>query len=146
MNATNTDARLTVAQLKERLNKDGNDLDAAISLGNIFYDNGDAVQSILYYQRALDINPDLPGVRTDLGTMYWRNEDISLAEKAFREAISRDPSFGHAYVNLGLLLHRARDNINEAREVWQQLLTNDPDHEVAPKARELLQETAALVI
>jgi tetratricopeptide (TPR) repeat protein len=146
MNATNTDARLTVAQLKERLNKDSNDLDAAISLGNIFYDNGDAVQSILYYQRALEINPDLPGVRTDLGTMYWRNDDISLAEKAFREAIRRDPSFGHAYVNLGLLLHRARDNINEAREVWQQFLTIDPDHEVAPKARELLQETAALVI
>jgi tetratricopeptide (TPR) repeat protein len=140
MNGTNT-----VAQLKERLNKDGNDLDAAISLGNIYYDNGDAGQSILYYQRALDINPDLPGVRTDLGTMYWRNEDISLAEKAFREAISRDPGFGHAYVNLGLLLHRARDNINEAREVWQQLLTIDPNHEVAPKARELLQETEALV-
>jgi len=59
MNATNT-----VAQLKERLNKDGNDIDAAISLGNIFYDNGDAGQSILYYRRALDINPDLPGVRT----------------------------------------------------------------------------------
>ena len=140
MNATNT-----VAQLKERLNKDGSDIDAAITLGNIFYDNGDAGQSIIYYQRALEINPDLPGVRTDLGTMYWRNDDISLAEKAFREAISRDPGFGHAYVNLGLLLHRAKDNISEARAVWQQLLTINPEHDVADKARELLQETAALV-
>ena len=140
MNATNT-----VAQLKERLNKDGSDIDAAISLGNIFYDDGDAGQSILYYQRALEINPDLPGVRTDLGTMYWRNDDISLAEKAFREAIARDPGFGHAYVNLGLLLHRAKDNISEARAVWQQLLAINPDHDVALKARELLQETEALV-
>jgi len=140
MNATNT-----VAQLKERLNKDGGDIDAAITLGNIFYDNGDAGQSIIYYQRALEINPDLPGVRTDLGTMYWRNDDISLAEKAFREAISRDPGFGHAYVNLGLLLHRAKDNISEARAIWQQLLTINPEHDVADKARELLQETAALV-
>jgi tetratricopeptide (TPR) repeat protein len=140
MNTTNT-----VAQLKERLNNDGNDIDAAITLGNIFYDNGDAGQSILYYQRALEINPDLPGVRTDLGTMYWRNDDISLAEKAFREAITRDPGFGHAYVNLGLLLHRAKDNIKEARSVWQQLLTINPDHEVATKARELLQETEALI-
>lgn len=140
MNSTNS-----VAQLKERLNKDSNDLDAAITLGNIYYDNGDAGQAILYYQRALDINPDLPGVRTDLGTMYWRNEDISLAEKAFRDVISREPGFGHAYVNLGLLLHRARDNVNEARTIWQQLLAIDPEHEVAPKARELLQETEALV-
>ena len=140
MNSTNS-----VAQLKERLNKDGNDIDAAITLGNIYYDNGDAGQAILYYQRALDINPDLPGVRTDLGTMYWRNEDISLAEKAFRDVISREPGFGHAYVNLGLLLHRARDNVNEARTVWQELLSIDPNHEVAAKARELLQETEALV-
>jgi len=140
MNTTNS-----VAQLKERLNKDGNDIEAAISLGNIFYDNGDAGQSILYYQRALAINPDLPGVRTDLGTMYWRNDDISLAEQAFREAIKRDPSFGHAYVNLGLLLHRAKDNVKEARSVWQQLLAVNPDHDVATKARELLQETAALI-
>ena len=139
------DDKNTVAQLKARLNKDSNDIDAAISLGNIFYDTGDAGLAILYYQRALDINPDLPGVRTDLGTMYWRNDDISLAEQAFRGAISRDPSFGHAYVNLGLLLHRAKDNVSEARTVWQQLLAVNPEHDVATKARELLQETAALV-
>jgi len=139
------DEKDTVAQLKERLNKDSNDMDAAISLGNLYYDNGDAGQAILYYRRALDINPDLPGVRTDLGTMYWRNDDVSLAEQAFRDAIARDPSFGHAYVNLGLLLHRAKDNVTEARTVWQQLLTVNPGHDVAAKARELLQETAALV-
>jgi cytochrome c-type biogenesis protein CcmH/NrfG len=139
------DEKNTVTQLKERLSKDSNDIEAAISLGNIFYDNGDAGQSILYYRRALDINPDLPGVRTDLGTMYWRNDDISLAEQAFRDAIARDSGFGHAYVNLGLLLHRAKDNVTEARTVWQQLLTVNPEHDVAAKARELLQETAALV-
>jgi cytochrome c-type biogenesis protein CcmH/NrfG len=139
------DENISVAQLKERLNKDSNDIDAAISLGNLYYDNGDAGQAILYYRLALDINPDLPGVRTDLGTMYWRNDDISLAEQAFRDAIARDPSFGHAYVNLGLLLHRAKDDVNEARTVWQQLLTVNPEHDVATKARELLQETAALI-
>jgi protein O-GlcNAc transferase len=139
MNTTNS-----VAQLKERLSKDSNDIEAATSLGNIFYDNGDAAQAILYYRRALDINPDLPGVRTDLGTMYWRNDDISLAEQAFRDTIARDPSFGHAYVNLGLLLHRAKDNVREAREIWQKLLMINPEHDVAAKARELLQETAAL--
>ena len=139
------DEKNTVTQLKERLSKDSNDIEAAVSLGNIFYDNGDAGQAILYYRRALDINPDLPGVRTDLGTMYWCNDDISLAEQAFRDAIARDSGFGYAYVNLGLLLHRAKDNVTEARTVWQQLLTVNPEHDVAAKARELLQETAALV-
>ncbi len=139
------DGKNSVAQLKERLNKDINDIDAAIGLGNIFYDRGESALSILYYRHALDINPDLSAVRTDLGTMYWRNEDISMAEQAFRDAIARDPGFGHAYVNLGLLLHRAKNNVTEARTVWQKLLEVDPGHDVATKARELLQETAALV-
>lgn len=135
----------TVAQLKERLNKDSKDIEAAISLGNIYYDKGDAGQSILYYRLALDIDPTLPGVRTDLGTMYWRNDDIGQAEQAFRAAIASDPGFGNAYVNLGLLLHRAKANVTEARAVWQQLLDVNPSHAAAGKARELLQETAALV-
>ncbi|HEY8887722.1 MAG TPA: tetratricopeptide repeat protein [Gallionella sp.] len=139
------DEQNSVARLKERLNTDSNDIDAAIALGNFYYDHENTGQSILYYRRALDINPDLAGVRTDLGTMYWRNDDISLAEQAFREAIARDPGFGHAYVNLGLLLHRAKNDVKEARAVWQKLLAVDSEHDMATKARELLQETAALV-
>lgn len=136
----------TVTQLRERLSKDSNDIDAAISLGNIFYDNGDSGQSILYYLRALEINPDLPGVRTDLGTMYWRNNDIGLAEQAFRDAIGSDDSFGFAYLNLGLLLYRAKNDIAGARSAWHKLLAVNPNHQAAGKARELLQETAALVM
>jgi tetratricopeptide (TPR) repeat protein len=139
------DDKASVDQFKERLNKNINDIDAAIALGNLYYDKGDAGQSIVYYRLALDINPALSGVRTDLGTMYWRNNDVGLAEQAFREAIKRDPSFGHAYVNLGLLLHRAKGNVIEARTVWQELLKINPQHDIAAKARELLQETAALV-
>ena len=135
----------TVAQLKERLNKNSKDIEAAISLGNLYFDKGDAGQSILYYRLALDIDPALPGVLTDLGTMYWRNNDVGQAEKSFRAAIASDHGFGNAYVNLGLLLHRAKNNVTEARAVWQQLLAVIPNHAAAGKARELLQETAALV-
>jgi tetratricopeptide (TPR) repeat protein len=77
--------------------------------------------------------------------MYWRNENISLAEQAFRQVIAHDPGFGHAYVNLGLLLQLAKNNLTEARAVWLQLITINPDHEVASRARELLRETAALI-
>ena len=132
----------TVAELKQRLNTNSSDIEAAITLGNIYFDTGDAGQAILYYRLALDVNPDSPAVLTDMGTMYWRNNDINLAEKAFRNAIAKDASFGNAYVNLGLLLHRAMDNVTEARAVWQQLLTANPNHASVAKARELLWETA----
>ena len=105
----------------------------------------DAPRSIIYYRRVLDIDPALPNARTDLGAMYWRNDDIGLAEQAFREAIASDSSFGQAYVNLGLLLRHAKGNVTEARTVWQQLLAVNPEHALAEKARELLQETAVLI-
>jgi tetratricopeptide (TPR) repeat protein len=139
------DEKNPVAELKARLNHDLDDIDAAIALGNFYYDQGDAGLSITYYRHALDINPDLASVRTDLGTMYWRNGDVSLAEQAFRRAIASDPGFGHAYLDLGLLLHRARNNVREARAVWQKLLDTDPENDVANRARELLRETGAQV-
>lgn len=135
----------TVDELKARINQNKGDIEAAISLGNIYFDAGDAGQAILYYRLALDADPDLPGVLTDMGTMYWRNNDINLAEQAFRDAIAKDSTFGNAYVNLGLLLHRAMDNVADARTVWQQLLTVNPGHAAASKARELLWETATPV-
>jgi len=135
----------SIDSLKERLNKDINDIEAALMLGNIYYDLNDAPRSIVYYRRVLDLNPALVNARTDLGAMYWRNEDIGLAEQAFRDAIAEDSGFGQAYVNLGMLLRHARGNINEARAIWQQLLSVNPGHALAAKARELLEETASSI-
>ena len=135
----------SIDQLKERLNMNISDIEAAISMGNLCYDSGDAPQAILYYRHVLDLDPTLSGVRTDMGAMYWRNGDISLAEQTFRDVIARDPSFGHAYVNLGQLLCKAKGNVAEARSVWQQFIANNPEHEVAGKARELLWETATQI-
>jgi len=135
----------SIDSLKERLSKDINDIEAALMLGNIYYDLNDAPRSIVYYRRVLDINTALLNARTDLGAMYWRNEDIGLAEQAFRDAIADDSGFGQAYVNLGLLLRHARGNISEARAVWQQLLSVNPEHALAAKARELLDETASSI-
>ncbi|MBI3902070.1 MAG: tetratricopeptide repeat protein [Nitrosomonadales bacterium] len=136
-------ATYTIAELKDRLSRDVNDVEAAVSLGNYYYDIGDAGLAISYYLRALDINSDMPGVRTDLGTMYWRNNDIGLSEVSFRKAIASDPGFVHAYMNLGLLLQREKFDEEGARALWQQIVEIAPDNEVADKARGLLAELPA---
>lgn len=136
---------VNTAQLKARLNEDVKDIDAARTLGNVHYDRGDAGLAILYYRHVLDLDPALSGVRTDMGAMYWRNENISLAEQAFRDVIARDPNFGQAHINLGLLLQRAKKDLPAARAVWQQFVDLNPEHEMAEKARELLDETSFLI-
>ncbi|MFZ5502634.1 MAG: tetratricopeptide repeat protein [Pseudomonadota bacterium] len=139
------DDKEVITLLNQRLNNDLNDIDAAINLGNYYFDKQSPAQAVLYYRAALDIDPSLTGVRTDMGVMYWQNGNLGLAEQAFREVIAQDPGFGQAYVNLGLLLHRAKNDLGEARSLWQQIVESDPNHAIAERARELLKETASAV-
>ena len=64
-----------LAQLKT------NPKDAAtlIKLGNLYYDGQSYPEAIQYYQKALEIEPDNPDVRTDLGTPYWYTGDADKA-------------------------------------------------------------------
>lgn len=136
------DRQTSIALLKDRLNADTKDVEAAVALGNLYYDDGNPGLAIVYYRLALDVDPSLSAVRTDMATMYWRNDNIAHAEQAFRDTISRDPGFGHAYVNLGLLLQHARGDNAAARDIWQQLVASYPQHSVTGKAMELIQSIA----
>jgi len=126
---------------KKRLNENPHDLDAAVNLGNICYDNSEPAQAIVYYRIALDINPNLPGVKTDMATMLWQIDNVSHAELCFRDVIKSNPGFGNAYLNLGYLLLHAKNEVKAARAVWTDLITGWPDDPAATKIRELLMET-----
>jgi len=124
-----------------RLNQNPRDIEAAVTLGNMYYDQDEAAQSILYYNVALDVNPNQPGVRTDMGTMYWKNGNVSFAERAFRQVVQEFPGFGNAYLNLGYLLLHAKNEVKEARRFWQQLVDQYPDEAATEQAEKLLKET-----
>ncbi|NOZ54056.1 MAG: tetratricopeptide repeat protein [Gammaproteobacteria bacterium] len=131
----------TINALLKQLNADSNDISTAVQLGNLYYDKREAPQAILYYQHALSLDDDQPGVRTDLGTMYWENGNVSLAELAFRKVIDKHPDFGNAYLNLGLLLVRGKNQVQEGRDLWQGLIDKLPKHAAVPRAKQLLMES-----
>ena len=135
------DLETTIAQLRERLNAnpDGADAaEAAATLGNIFYDEEDPPHAIMYYLIALEIDPDQPGTRTDMGAMLWQTGNVALAERAFRRVLAEHPDFGNAYINLGLLLEHGMGDTAQAREIWQTLVDRYPDDPSAEEARRLL--------
>jgi tetratricopeptide (TPR) repeat protein len=132
------DLETTIASLRQRLNENPEDADAAVQLGNLCYDQHDAPQAVMYYLIALNIDPGQPGVRTDMGTMLWRTGNVGLAEQAFRRVIAEHPDFGNAYVNLGHLLQRAKNDSARAKEVWRTLIQNHPQSAAAVEAGRLL--------
>lgn len=127
--------------LKQQLNFDPTNADAAAALGNYYFDQKNALAAIVYYQISLANNPAQPNVITDLGTMHWHNEDVGIAEYYFAKAIKEYPDFGNAYINLGLLCMHAKGDAEQATTLWQRLLDQYPEHPAASKARELLQES-----
>lgn len=130
-----------VEQLRASLNNNPDDAATAAALANAYYDSGNAPLAIVYYSVALRIDPNQPGVWTDMGTMFWQNGDVSLAEGAYREAIKRSPGFGNAYLNLGLLFRDAKRNPAQATAFWKELVERYPQHAAAQRARALLAET-----
>lgn len=128
-------------ELKERLNQNPLDVEAASLLGNICYDNEEPSQAIVYYRIALDIDEKLATVRTDMATMYWQIDNVAHAEIEYRKVIEKHAGFGNAYLNLGFLLMHAKNEIQAARFIWTELITSWPKDPAAPRIRELLLET-----
>ena len=136
-----TNTNNDIERLKTVLNHNPDDIAAAVSLGNIYYDLGQAALAIVYYSYALRIDSNQPDVWTDMGTMYWRNGDIGFAEGAYRQVLKNHAGFGNAYINLGLLLRDAKRNLGQACSLWKELVERYPNHPSVPRARALLAET-----
>src|ERR1044072_7442002 len=58
----------------------------------------DAVKA---YEELARLNPDQPQVQVDLGRAYDTNNETDKAINAFSRAISRDPNYAAAFLNLG---------------------------------------------
>ncbi|OGT18863.1 MAG: hypothetical protein A2V90_02810 [Gammaproteobacteria bacterium RBG_16_57_12] len=123
----------------DRLNNNPLDVEAAVYLGNTYYDNNEPAQAIVYYTIALQIKPDQPDVKTDLGAMYWRAGILSYAERTFREVVGDFPGFANAKLNLGLLLQQALGRATEAHQIFRDVAGDFPNEPAGRKALELLQ-------
>lgn len=126
--------------MRERLNTNPDDIEAAVSLGNYFFDQQLPPQSLVYYNMALLANPQQPGVRTDMGTMYWANGNFSHAEQNFRQVIDQYPGFGNAYMNLGLLYRNIKKDPINAIKIWKELVDGFPEDPAVDKVKQLLSE------
>lgn len=149
-----------VAALLARLEQDPNDLEALISLGNHYFEEGvywwgqedsrsalSAFESAdAYYESALRLAPDLTNVRTDLGTMYYYQgqlrDEPALVERAIQEwqvALSYEPDKPETLFNLGIG-YLALDQREQALAVWQRVIEVAPDSSSAQDARQMIEQ------
>jgi cytochrome c-type biogenesis protein CcmH/NrfG len=116
------------APLIEAINKDPNDFDSLVKLGNLFYDGQQFPIAIQYYERALNIHPENPDVRTDMGTAYFYNGNADRAISELQTSLKYRPGHAQALFNLGWVRWQGKQDPTGASAAWQQLLKENPNY------------------
>lgn len=116
------------APLIDAINKDPNDFDALVKLGNLFYDGQQFPVAIQYYERALNIHPENPDVRTDMGTAYFYNGNPDRAIAELQTSLKYRPGHAQALFNLGWVRWQGKQDPKGASAAWQQLLKENPNY------------------
>ena len=85
------------------------------NLGAILQSQGDTVQAVLHYRRALALLPDDPAALYNLARLLVAQGDSSRADSLFRRALERKPDFPQAHADYGSLLYDRGQNIEAER-------------------------------
>src|SRR5574341_149293 len=93
----------TIEELKKTVEKDPENLQALITLGNLYYDASKFEEAVVYYQRALKLDPKNPDVWTDMGTMYRQLGNIDSSLICYQKAVQFNPQHKSGWFNLGIV-------------------------------------------
>ncbi len=102
------------------------DVNAWITLGNLYFDTNQPAKSIEAYSRALELNPDNPNVWTDMGVMHRSLGEFQKALDAFAKAIAANPRHETARMNTGVVLLHDLGDKEGAIQAWRELLRINP--------------------
>ncbi len=73
------------------------DLDLHIALGNAYKADKKNSEAVGAYQRAMNIQSNLPRVEVNIGEIWTQAYNFDLAETTLKGVIAKDPNFGPAY-------------------------------------------------
>lgn len=79
---------------------------------------GDLDSALVFYQKAVELDPEYQVVYNDLGIIYEAKGEPERAEASYLKALAIDPYYLSAYSNLALFYESKRDLVNAA-EYWK---------------------------
>lgn len=115
------DPMAAIQQARDRVNKNPNDLQALIFLGNANYDIQRYQEAADLYQKALALNSDNAQVRTDRATALYRLGRSKEAIDELNLALASDYHHENALYNLGMIKLKAFNDREGALAAWTQL-------------------------
>ena len=134
-------ARL-LTDLRDRLQRNPNDLGALVNLADLYFDAGKFAQALPYYKRAIALDPDNPDTRTDYATaLHGAGQDLASIHE-LESVLARHPGFPEALFNEGIVAS-AIGRRSEAIGAFTKFLAVAPKDRRAADARTALHNLGA---
>ena len=124
------------AQLKTTADRNPNDVDTRVQLGNVYFDAERYDEASRWYEQALKIDPKNVNASTDLGIAYYYSNQPDRALAQFDRSLQIDPKHAKTLLNIGIVRAFGKQDIDGAEKAWQRVLEiapNTPEAEVARK-------------
>lgn len=109
------------------------------NLGFIYSSLDSFEQSIDYFNKVLEIEPDEPVAYNNRGYSYYRLGEYRKAIKDIKKSIDMEPSNSYAYRNLALV-HITRNRMQEACEALNTALAYGFTKLYGPEVKELFDK------
>jgi cytochrome c-type biogenesis protein CcmH/NrfG len=127
-----------IATAEAIVTKDPKNVQAWVTLGNMYFDTHQPQKAVDAYARALVLRPDDPDVLTDQGVMYRELGQLDSALANFQKANRVAPNHLQSLYNLGVVYAFDRKDVPAAERIWGKLIQLAPQSEQAAQAKQAL--------
>jgi len=109
-------------QLVDRIFRAGDSAEAELLMGSALMRTNDFPGALKQFERAVELNPKLPGVNSLYGQALMRTGDSDRAVAAFRSELEINPNDFESNIYLGILFKRDQKNEDALRYFERALL------------------------
>jgi cytochrome c-type biogenesis protein CcmH/NrfG len=127
------------AALRAAIEKDRNDVESRVQLGNLFFDAERFPEAAKQYEDGLAINPKHINASTDLGIAYYYMNQPDRALAQFDRSLAIDATHTKTLLNIGIVRAFGKQDLEGAATVWQKVVDLAPGSDEAALARQALQ-------
>ena len=132
-----------VQALMTIVTNDPQNADAAVELGNAYFDAARYTDAINWYSQALEIDPNNPNASTDLGVSYYYTGQTDRALEQFETSLEIDSGHTKTWLNRGVVLAFGKEDLVGAAEAWRRVVELAPDSPEGQAASRALEGIAA---
>lgn len=126
-----------VQALEQQAKSNPSDPAPPLKLGDYLYDHGKYEQAIIWYEKAVQLDPTNVNASTDLGTCYFNVGRGDDALRQFHHSLAIEPRHQPTLYNIIVVQMEAKHDYKAAEEAWDTLHRMNAAY---PKLDELKQK------